>query len=178
MQGQRTSIWGVGDHPIPPGPPLEEHSAIPPTGKGEFALPHPLQIDCVVLKPRALRVASVALLLGAALCEPAWEIGHAVAHAETPHDLHEAWEPAPDAARPGVPAVLPFAEHGGHGHPVFQAPVRPFAGPLVAVAALSASIAVLPLEDVAVRLPSFSSVSARASPPKGGTPQPRAPPLT
>lgn len=140
------------------------------------ALPRPLTIDWAVPKSRALQFASVVLLLGAAVGEPAWELGHAIAHAESAEHPHEA--SAPSANIDGsAPTIASVPEANGHGHPAFQHPVRPSPGQAVAWAALPATLLVLPLPMPMVRSSPAFGVSARASPRAGGTTQPRAPPL-
>lgn len=140
------------------------------------ALPRPLTIDWVVPKSRALRVASVVLLLGAAAGEPAWELGHAIAHGESAAHPQEASAPSADSDG-SAPIISAVPEANGHGHPAFQPPGRPSPGQAVALVALPATILVLPLAMPLVRSSAAFGVSARASPPAGGTAQPRAPPL-
>lgn len=133
-------------------------------------------IDWIVPKSRALRVASVVLLLGAAAGEPAWELGHAIAHAERVGLPHETSAPSADSDGT-APIISSVPEGNGHGHPAFQPPVRPSSGQAVAFVALPATILVLPLAMPLVRSSAASGGSARASPRTAGTTQPRAPPL-
>jgi hypothetical protein len=128
-----------------------------------------------VFRSRVSRFVSVALLFLAGSVEPVWEIGHAVAHAEASHHSHELSESASDPETPGS-RVSALPDDDGHGHPVFHAPVRPSSDLTLALAQLPANTLWLPLDDLAIRRPAFSSVSARASPRTAGTTQPRAPP--
>lgn len=130
-----------------------------------------------VFRSPASRFVSVALLLLAGSVEPVWEIGHAVAHAETSHHSRELSVSAPDPGTPGS-GVSALPDDNGHGHPVFHAPVRPSSDLTLALAQLPANTLWLPLGDLAIRRPAFAGVSARASPRTAGTTQPRAPPLS
>ena len=141
-----------------------------------FALPH-LPLYCfAVSRSRAVRYVSVALVLLAASAEPVWEIAHAIGHAAASHHADELAGLSP-LARNTEPGVSTLPEDDGHDHPVFQAPVRPAADLTLAVALLPFSTLWLPLDELAIRRPALSSVSARASPQASGTIRPRAPPL-
>lgn len=131
-----------------------------------------------VPRSRASRFASVALLLLAGSVEPAWEVGHALVHAEIAHDSHhQLSEPAPSPAVPAVPVVSALPDGDGHGHPVFHVPVKPSADLTLAVVFLPPDAFRLPDEGLAVPGMWWPAISARAGPQTAGTTQPRAPPL-
>lgn len=132
---------------------------------------------CPVPRSRAPRLISLGLLVLAGSVEPAWEIGHALAHLDLAANHQEAREAAPTHDRGTFPAVSALPEADGHGHPVFQAPVRPTSDLTLAVAFLHPHVFQLPLDDSPVAGLVFPGISARGSPRDAGTGQPRAPPF-
>lgn len=130
-----------------------------------------------VPRSRASRLVSLALLLLAGSVEPAWEIGHAIAHARVAHPHPE--QPALESgtANPTF-ALTGLPDADDHPHLVLQAPVRPSSSPLALVVAALPSTSIRPLvPSLVVPRHSFPGVTARASPPYNGGPQTRAPPL-
>lgn len=128
-------------------------------------------------RSRASRFASVVLLLLAGSVEPAWEIGHTVAHAKLAHHAHELSEFAPAAADPAFPAVSALPDGDEHSHPIFQAPVRPPSDLILPVTSLPSKALGLQVGDLPVRRLEFPGISARGSPRTAGTTRSRAPPL-
>jgi hypothetical protein len=124
----------------------------------------------------SIRVLSIAALLLAGSLEPAWVLGHAVLHLESAQDPHHPAQSG-NEADPAGPAVAGTETGSEHGHPIFQAPIRPGTD-------LHFSVSALPVEHrdsspsapiVAVTF--FVPVPARASPIEAHASRPRAPPL-
>jgi hypothetical protein len=121
-----------------------------------------------MLRSRPCRVLSIAFLLVACAFWPAWELGHAVLHAEDAQHLST-------GDHHGL--VLAAADHADHQHPVLQAPAKPDRATAFAIVAVPAGTMELRPGVVRVRTLVQPGAPARASPPLQFTPQPRAPPL-
>jgi hypothetical protein len=123
-----------------------------------------------------IRILSIAALLLAGSLEPAWLLGHAVLHLESAHDEHHA-EESGRHSEPSVPAVAATDAQTDHGHPVFQAPIRPGNDLVFSVAALPAESRDPSMASLIVAVAFFIAVPARASPLPPSASRPRAPPL-
>jgi hypothetical protein len=129
-----------------------------------------------VPRSRVPRLISLGLLLLAGSVEPAWEIGHTLAHLDLAAAHRQTPEAAPDHRDTSVPAVSSLPDVGDHGHPVFQSPVRPVSDLTFGVAFLHLAVFGISLDDGPVASLTFPGISARGSPRDGSTSQPRAPP--